>query len=160
MALKDTIAILKTVKQMACTYNTTLIRQKELLLQKLSSSLETICALLRDQLMEEQINQQLKDYERLMKLEGALLKQLVEADSEKVDLCIAEVLELWRSYYNQVVKDKGDLELEIIVLNDRVADLQNQQQSLEEKMLEEQERLHRQTSEISAFKLENEKLKV
>ncbi|CAO2597488.1 Outer dense fiber protein 2, partial [Lemmus lemmus] len=72
-------------------------------------------------------------------------------------------LETWRSRYNQVVKEKGDLELEIIVLNDRVADLQNQQQSLEEKMREDQdslvERLHRQTAESSAFKLENERLK-
>ncbi|CAO2598046.1 Outer dense fiber protein 2 [Lemmus lemmus] len=85
--------------------------------------------------------------------------------SEK-DLYVSEALstlESWRSRYNQVVKDKGDLELEIIVLNDRVADLLNQQQSLEEKMREDQdslvERLHRQTAEISAFKLENERLK-
>ncbi|CAO2596729.1 Outer dense fiber protein 2 [Lemmus lemmus] len=85
--------------------------------------------------------------------------------SEK-DLYASEslaTLESWRSRYNQVVKEKGDLELEIIVLNDRVADLQNQQQSLEEKMREDQdslvERLHRQTAESSAFKLENERLK-
>lgn len=37
------------------------------------------------------------------------------------DLYVAEALstlESWRSRYNQVVKDKGDLELEIIVLNE------------------------------------------
>ncbi|XP_006834895.1 PREDICTED: outer dense fiber protein 2 isoform X6 [Chrysochloris asiatica] len=82
------------------------------------------------------------------------------------DLYVAEALstlESWRSRYNQVVKDKGDLELEIIVLNDRVTDLVNQQQTLEEKMREDRdslvERLHRQTAEYSAFKLENERLK-
>lgn len=40
----------------------------------------------------------------------------------------------------------------------------NQQQTLEEKMREDRdslvERLHRQTAEYSAFKLENERLKV
>lgn len=39
------------------------------------------------------------------------------------DLYVAEALstlESWRSRYNQVVKDKGDLELEIIVLNEYV----------------------------------------
>ncbi|CAO2597811.1 Outer dense fiber protein 2 [Lemmus lemmus] len=85
--------------------------------------------------------------------------------SEK-DLYASEslsTLDSWRSRYNQVVKEKGDLELEIIILNDRVADLLNQQQSLEEKMREDRdslvERLHRQTAEYSAFKLENERLK-
>lgn len=46
----------------------------------------------------------------------------------------------------------------------RVTDLVNQQQTLEEKMREDRdslvERLHRQTAEYSAFKLENERLKV
>lgn len=45
-----------------------------------------------------------------------------------------------------------------------MTDLVNQQQSLEEKMREDRdslvERLHRQTAEYSAFKLENERLKV
>lgn len=39
------------------------------------------------------------------------------------DLYVAEALstlESWRTRYNQVVKDKGDLELEIIVLNEYV----------------------------------------
>ncbi|CAO2598617.1 Outer dense fiber protein 2 [Lemmus lemmus] len=95
----------------------------------------------------------------------AYAEQLHMQLSEK-DLYASEslsTLDSWRSRYNQVVKEKGDLELEIIVLNDRVADLQNQQQSLEEKMREDQdslvERLHRQTAESSAFKLENERLK-
>ncbi|XP_076425163.1 outer dense fiber protein 2 isoform X13 [Peromyscus maniculatus bairdii] len=288
MALKDTIGKLKTEKQMTCTDINTLTRQKELLLQKLSTFEETNRTL-RDLLREQHCKE--KDSERLMEQQGALLKRLAEADSEKArlllllqdkdkeveellqeiqcekaqaktaselsksmesmrghlqaqlrckeaensrlcmqiknlersgnqhkaeveaimeqlkelkqkgdrdketlkkairaqkeraekseeyaeqlhvqladkDLYVAEALstlESWRSRYNQVVKDKGDLELEIIVLNDRVTDLVNQQQSLEEKMREDRdslvERLHRQTAEYSAFKLENERLK-
>ncbi|XP_057610552.1 outer dense fiber protein 2 isoform X4 [Chionomys nivalis] len=287
MALKDTIGKLKTEKQMTCTDINTLTRQKELLLQKLSTFEETNRTL-RDLLREQHCKE---DSERLMEQQGALLKRLAEADSEKArlllllqdkdkeveellqeiqcekaqaktaselsksmesmrghlqaqlrckeaengrlcmqiknlersgnqhkaeveaimeqlkelkqkgdrdketlkkairaqkeraekseeyaeqlhvqladkDLYVAEALstlESWRSRYNQVVKDKGDLELEIIVLNDRVTDLVNQQQSLEEKMREDRdslvERLHRQTAEYSAFKLENERLK-
>ncbi|XP_055456060.1 outer dense fiber protein 2 isoform X5 [Psammomys obesus] len=316
MALKDTIGKLKTEKQMTCTDINTLTRQKELLLQKLSTFEETNRTL-RDLLREQHCKEgscevlhpsscyhpkkplslpavsisSLSDSERLMEQQGALLKRLAEADSEKArlllllqdkdkeveellqeiqcekaqaktaselsksmesmrghlqaqlrckeaensrlcmqiknlersgnqhkaeveaimeqlkelkqkgdrdketlkkairaqkeraekseeyaeqlhvqladkDLYVAEALstlESWRSRYNQVVKDKGDLELEIIVLNDRVTDLVNQQQSLEEKMREDRdslvERLHRQTAEYSAFKLENERLK-
>uniref|UniRef100_A0A8D1GC10 Outer dense fiber protein 2 n=1 Tax=Sus scrofa TaxID=9823 RepID=A0A8D1GC10_PIG len=262
MALKDTIGKLKE-KQMTCTDINTLTRQKELLLQKLSTFEETNRTL-RDLLREQHCKE---DSERLMEQQGALLKRLAEADSEKAaqaktaselsksmesmrghlqaqlrckeaensrlcmqiknlersgnqhkaeveaimeqlkelkqkgdrdkeslkkairaqkeraekseeyaeqlhvqladkDLYVAEALstlESWRSRYNQVVKDKGDLELEIIVLNDRVTDLVNQQQTLEEKMREDRdslvERLHRQTAEYSAFKLENERLK-
>ncbi|KAM4877231.1 outer dense fiber protein 2 isoform 9-T9 [Thomomys bottae] len=287
MALKDTIGKLKTEKQMTCTDINTLTRQKELLLQKLSTFEETNRTL-RDLLREQHCKE---DSDRLMEQQGALLKRLAEADSEKArlllllqdkdkeveellqeiqcekaqaktaselsksmesmrghlqaqlrckeaensrlcmqiknlersgnqhkaeveaimeqlkelkqkgdrdketlkkairaqkeraekseeyaeqlhvqladkDLYVAEALstlESWRSRYNQVVKDKGDLELEIIVLNDRVTDLVNQQQTLEEKMREDRdslvERLHRQTAEYSAFKLENERLK-
>ncbi|XP_013364853.1 PREDICTED: outer dense fiber protein 2 isoform X7 [Chinchilla lanigera] len=287
MALKDTIGKLKTEKQMTCTDINTLTRQKELLLQKLSTFEETNRTL-RDLLREQHCRE---DAERLMEQQGALLKRLAEADTEKArlllllqdkdkeveellqeiqcekaqaksaselsksmesmrghlqaqlrckeaensrlcmqiknlersgnqhkaeveaimeqlkelkqkgdrdkeslkkairaqkeraekseeyaeqlhvqladkDLYVAEALstlESWRSRYNQVVKDKGDLELEIIVLNDRVTDLVNQQQTLEEKMREDRdslvERLHRQTAEYSAFKLENERLK-
>uniref|UniRef100_A0A2K6TZ48 Outer dense fiber protein 2 n=1 Tax=Saimiri boliviensis boliviensis TaxID=39432 RepID=A0A2K6TZ48_SAIBB len=282
MALKDTIGKLKTEKQMTCTDINSLPRQKELLLQKLSTFEETsrtLGDLLREQHCKE-------DSERLTEQQGALLKRPAEADSEKArlllllqdedkeveellqeiqcekaqaktaselsksmesmrghlqaqaenrrlcmqiknlersgnqykaeveatmeqlkelkqqgdrdkeslkkairaqkeraekseeyaeqlhvqladkDLYVAEALstlESWRSRYNQVVKDKGDLELEIIVLNDRVTDLINQQQTLEEKMREDRdslaERLHGQTAEYSAFKLENERLK-
>ncbi|XP_045395111.1 outer dense fiber protein 2 isoform X2 [Lemur catta] len=287
MALKDTIGKLETEKQMTCTDINTLTRQKDLLLQKLSTFEETNRTL-RDLLREQHCKE---DSERLMEQQGVLLKRLAEADSEKArlllllqdkdkeveellqeiqcekaqaktasepsksvesmrghlqaqlrckeaensrlciqiknlersgnqhkveveaimeqlkelkqkgdrdkenlkkairaqkeraekseeyaeqlhvqladkDLYVAEALsslESWRSRYNQVVKDKGDLELEIIVLNDRVTDLVNQQQTLEEKMREDRdslvERLHRQTAEYSAFKLENERLK-
>ncbi|CAO2638638.1 Outer dense fiber protein 2 [Lemmus lemmus] len=287
MDLKDTVGKLTAEKQMTCTDINTLMMQKELLLQKVSTFAETNHTL-RDLLREQQCKE---DSERLMEQQAALLKHLAEADSEKAHLLLllqdkdkeveellqelqcdkaqaktaselsksmeslrghlqaqlqckeaeigrlslqiksleqhgnqhkAEVeammeqlkelkqkgdrdketlkkairaqkeraekseeyaeqlhvqladkdlyvseslstLDSRRSHYNQVVKDKGDLELEIIVLNGRVADLLNQQHSLEEKMREDRdslaERLHRQTAEISAFKLENERLK-
>ncbi|CAO2596499.1 Outer dense fiber protein 2 [Lemmus lemmus] len=275
---------------MNCTDMDTLMMQKELLLQKLSTFQDTNRKL-QDLLRDQQISKELKDSERLMKQQGALLKQLAEVDTEKArlllllqdkekeveellqelqcdkaqaktaselsksmesmrghlqaqlrckeaengrlclqiknleqqgnqhkaeveammeqlkelkqkgdrdketlkkairaqkeraeksevyaeqlqvqladkDLYVSEslsTLDSWRSQYNQVVKEKGDLELEITILNDRVADLLNQQHSLEEKMREERdslvERLHQQTAEYSAFKIENERLK-
>ncbi|EHB07969.1 Outer dense fiber protein 2 [Heterocephalus glaber] len=286
MALKDTIRKLKTEKQMTCTDINTLMRQTELLLQKLGTFEETNRTL-QDLLREWRRRE---EAERVVEDQGALLKRLVEADSEEArlllllqdkdkevgellqeiqcekaraktaselsksmesmrghlhaqlrckeaensrlcvqiknlersgnqhkaeveaimeqlkelkqkgdrdkeslkkailaqewaeksekyaeqlhvhlagkDLYVAKalpMLESWRSCYNQIVKDKGDLELEIIVLNDRVTDPVNQQQTLEEKMREDRdslvERLHQQTAEDSAFKLENERLK-
>ncbi|CAO2587621.1 Outer dense fiber protein 2 [Lemmus lemmus] len=131
----------------------------------------------------EAMMEQIKDVKQKQDRDKETLKKAIQAQKERAeqseeyaeqlhmqlsekDLYVSEslsTLESWRSRYNQVVKDKGDLELEIIVLNDRVADLLNQQQSLEEKMREDRdslmERLHRQTAEISAFKLENERLK-
>ncbi|XP_012876721.1 PREDICTED: outer dense fiber protein 2 [Dipodomys ordii] len=131
----------------------------------------------------EAIMEQLKELKQKGDRDKETLKKAIRAQKERAekseeyaeqlhvqladkDLYVAEALstlESWRSRYNQVVKDKGDLELEIIVLNDRVTDLVNQQQTLEEKMREDRdslvERLHRQTAEYSAFKLENERLK-
>ncbi|XP_045419242.1 outer dense fiber protein 2 isoform X1 [Lemur catta] len=131
----------------------------------------------------EAIMEQLKELKQKGDRDKENLKKAIRAQKERAekseeyaeqlhvqladkDLYVAEALstlESWRSRYNQVVKDKGDLELEIIVLNDRVTDLVNQQQTLEEKMREDRdslvERLHRQTAEYSAFKLENERLK-
>ncbi|CAO2596876.1 Outer dense fiber protein 2 [Lemmus lemmus] len=288
MDLKDIVGKLTTEKQMNCTDMDTLMMQKELLLQKLSTFQDTNRKL-QDLLRDQQISKE--DSERLLKQQGALLKQQAEADMEKAGLLLllqnkekeveellqelqcdkaqaktaselsksiesmrghlqaqlrckeaengrlclqiknleqqgnqhkAEVeammeqlkelkqkgdrdketlkkairaqkeqaekseeyaeqlqvqladkdlyvseslstLDSWRSQYNQVVKEKGDLELEITILNDRVADLLNQQHSLEEKMREERdslvERLHQQTAEYSAFKIENERLK-
>ncbi|XP_039767694.1 outer dense fiber protein 2 isoform X2 [Ornithorhynchus anatinus] len=249
VALKDAIGKLKSEKNMTSSDINTLTRQKELLLQKLSTFEETNRTL-RD-LLKEQHGKE-RDSEKLMEQHGELLKRLKDADTEKVfltkllkekekevdsllqeveseknlersgaqhkaeveaimeqlkdlkqkgerdkealkkairmqkeraerseeyaeqlhvqladkDVYVAEALstlEMWRNRYNQVVKDKGDLELEIIVLNDRVSDLVSQQNSLEEKMREDREtlveRLHRQTAEYAAFKIENERLK-
>nr|BAK62908.1 outer dense fiber of sperm tails 2 isoform 1 [Pan troglodytes] len=84
MALKDTIGKLKTEKQMTCTDINTLTRQKELLLQKLSTFEETNRTL-RDLLREQHCKE---DSERLMEQQGALLKPLEEADSEKARLLL------------------------------------------------------------------------
>ncbi|CAO2638640.1 Outer dense fiber protein 2 [Lemmus lemmus] len=131
----------------------------------------------------EAMMEQLKELKQKGDRDKETLKKAIRAQKERAekseeyaeqlhvqladkDLYVSEslsTLDSRRSHYNQVVKDKGDLELEIIVLNGRVADLLNQQHSLEEKMREDRdslaERLHRQTAEISAFKLENERLK-
>ncbi|CAO2596895.1 Outer dense fiber protein 2, partial [Lemmus lemmus] len=131
----------------------------------------------------EAMMEQLKELKQKGDRDKEILKKAIRAQKERAekseeyaeqlqvqladkDLYVSQslsTLDSWRSRYNQVVKEKGDLELEIIILNDRVADLLNQQQSLEEKMREERdslvERLHRQTAEYSAFKIENERLK-
>ncbi|CAO2596907.1 Outer dense fiber protein 2 [Lemmus lemmus] len=131
----------------------------------------------------EAMMEQLKELKQKGDRDKETLKKAIRAQKERAekseeyaeqlqvqladkDLYVSEslsTLDSWRSRYNQVVKEKGDLELEIIILNDRVADLLNQQHSLEEKKREERdslvERLHRQTAEYSAFKIENERLK-
>uniref|UniRef100_H0WIM2 Outer dense fiber protein 2 n=1 Tax=Otolemur garnettii TaxID=30611 RepID=H0WIM2_OTOGA len=84
MALKDTIGKLKTEKQMTCTDINTLTRQKELLLQKLSTFEETNRTL-RDLLREQHCKE---DSDRLMEQQGALLKRLAEADTEKARLLL------------------------------------------------------------------------
>ncbi|CAO2596905.1 Outer dense fiber protein 2 [Lemmus lemmus] len=131
----------------------------------------------------EAMMEQLKELKQKGDRDKETLKKAIRAQKERAekseeyaeqlqvqladkDLYVSEslsTLDSWRSQYNQVVKEKGDLELEIIILNDRVADLLNQQHSLEEKMHKERdslvERLHWQTAEYSAFKIENERLK-
>ncbi|XP_025769476.1 LOW QUALITY PROTEIN: outer dense fiber protein 2 [Puma concolor] len=218
MALKDTIGKLKTEKQMTCTDINTLTRQKELLLQKLSTFEETNRTL-RDLLREQHCKE---DSERLMEQQGALLKRLAEADSEKARLLLLlqdkdkEVEELLQEIQCEKAQAKtaselsksmesmrGHLQAQLRCKEaensrlcmqikgvswphgrirtqkafggggmgdqsegcqkSRVTDLVNQQQTLEEKMREDRdslvERLHRQTAEYSAFKLENERLK-
>ncbi|KFQ17300.1 Outer dense fiber protein 2, partial [Merops nubicus] len=87
--------------------------------------------------------------------------QLAEKDSYVAEAL--STLESWRSRYNKVVKEKSDLELEIVTLNRRVADLLEQQATLEDKVREDREslvdKLHQQTTETTSYKLENEKLK-
>ncbi|XP_075761753.1 outer dense fiber protein 2 isoform X5 [Pelodiscus sinensis] len=87
--------------------------------------------------------------------------QLAEKDSYVAEAL--STLESWRSRYNKVVKDKTDLELEIVMLNSRITDLLEQQTSMEDKMREDRDalvdKLHRQTTETTSFKLDNERLK-
>nr|XP_009484042.1 PREDICTED: outer dense fiber protein 2 isoform X4 [Pelecanus crispus] len=131
----------------------------------------------------EHIMEQLKDLKQKADRDKEALKKAMRAQKERAerseeyaqqltvqlaekDSYVAEALstlESWRSRYNKVVKDKSDLELEIVTLNSRVADLLEQQTSLEDRMREDREalvdKLHRQTTEITSFKMENERLK-
>uniref|UniRef100_A0A8B9ETX5 Outer dense fiber protein 2 n=1 Tax=Anser cygnoides TaxID=8845 RepID=A0A8B9ETX5_ANSCY len=90
-----------------------------------------------------------------------LTVQLAEKDSYVGEAL--STLESWRSRYNKVVKDKSDLELEIVTLNSRMADLLEQQTTLEDRMREDRDalvdKLHQQTTETTSFKMENERLK-
>uniref|UniRef100_A0A8C3S053 Outer dense fiber protein 2 n=1 Tax=Chelydra serpentina TaxID=8475 RepID=A0A8C3S053_CHESE len=277
-ALKDTIGRLKNEKHMTSSDVNTLTRQKELLLQKLSTFEETNRTL-RDLLKEQHSRE--KDAQKLMEQQGLMLKRLSDSDAEKAvmqeqkhafstwekmrfttacelsksmeavrghlqaqlrnkeaennrlaiqirnlersgaqhkaevehimeqlkelktkgerdkealkkairaqkeraerseeyaeqlnvqlaekDSYVAEALstlESWRSRYNKVVKDKTDLELEIVMLNSRITDLLEQQTSMEDKMREDRDalvdKLHRQATESTSFKMENERLK-
>ncbi|XP_025966578.2 outer dense fiber protein 2 isoform X1 [Dromaius novaehollandiae] len=87
--------------------------------------------------------------------------QLAEKDSYVAEAL--STLESWRSRYNKVVKDKSDLELEIVMLNSRITDLLEEQKTLEDKMREDRDvlvdKLHRQATETTSFKMENERLK-
>ncbi|XP_060106713.1 outer dense fiber protein 2 isoform X3 [Heteronotia binoei] len=87
--------------------------------------------------------------------------QLAEKDNYVTEAL--STLESWRGRYNQVVKEKSDLELEIVMLNSRISDLLDQQNAIEGKMREDRDALvdkfHRQATESASFKLENERLK-
>ncbi|XP_051492534.1 outer dense fiber protein 2 isoform X2 [Apus apus] len=99
--------------------------------------------------------------ERSEEYAEGLKVQLAEKDNYIADAL--STLESWRSRYNKVVKDKNDLEREIVTLNSRVAELLEQQTALEAKMREDREalvgELHRHNAEAAALKMENEKLK-
>ncbi|KFQ99371.1 Outer dense fiber protein 2, partial [Opisthocomus hoazin] len=90
-----------------------------------------------------------------------LTVQLAEKDSYVAEA--QSTLESWKSRHNKVVKDKNDLEVEIVTLNSRIADLLEQQTMLEDKKREDREalvdKLHQQTAETTSFKMENERLK-
>ncbi|XP_064533100.1 outer dense fiber protein 2 isoform X5 [Pseudopipra pipra] len=90
-----------------------------------------------------------------------LTAQLAEKDN-----CIAEArsnLESWRNRCNKAVKDKGDLEMEVVGLNSRVADLMEQLAKLEEKMRDDRQnlmdKLHQQAGEANSLRKDNERLK-
>ncbi|XP_009707961.1 PREDICTED: outer dense fiber protein 2 isoform X1 [Cariama cristata] len=111
--------------------------------------------------LKKAIRAQKERAERSEEYVEQLTVQLAEKDSY-----VAEALstvESWRSRYNKAVKDKSDLELEIFTLNSRVANLLEQQTTMEDKMREDREalvdKLHRQTTETTSYKMENERLK-
>ncbi|XP_071621885.1 outer dense fiber protein 2 isoform X3 [Heliangelus exortis] len=111
--------------------------------------------------LKKAIRAQKERAERTEDYAEQLKVQLAEKDSYVVEAL--STLESWRSRYNKVVKDKSDLELEIVTLNSRVAELLEEQTSLEDKMREDREalvdELQRHTAENTSFKMENEKLK-
>nr|XP_009502775.1 PREDICTED: outer dense fiber protein 2 isoform X4 [Phalacrocorax carbo] len=111
--------------------------------------------------LKKAIRAQKERAERSEEYAGQLTVQLAEKDRYVAEALTT--LESWRSRYNKVVKDKSDLELEIVTLNSRVADLLEQQTALEDKMREDREalvdKLHQQTTETTSFKMENERLK-
>ncbi|XP_053940428.1 outer dense fiber protein 2 isoform X2 [Cuculus canorus] len=111
--------------------------------------------------LKKAVRAQKERAERSEEYAGRLSIQLTEKDNYIAEAL--STLESWRSRYNKVAKEKGDLELEIVKLNSRVADLLEQQTTLEDKMREDREalvdKLHQQTTEATSFKIENEKLK-
>uniref|UniRef100_A0A6J0TPJ0 Outer dense fiber protein 2 n=1 Tax=Pogona vitticeps TaxID=103695 RepID=A0A6J0TPJ0_9SAUR len=99
--------------------------------------------------------------ERSEEYADQLNAQLAEKDAYVAEAL--STLESWRNRYNQVVKDKSDLEVEIVMLNNRITDLLEQQAAMEEKMREDRDalvdKLHRHATESTSFKMENERLK-
>ncbi|XP_057230583.1 outer dense fiber protein 2 isoform X3 [Malurus melanocephalus] len=95
--------------------------------------------------------------EYVQKLNG----QLAEKDSCLVDA--QRNLESWRSRCNKAIKEKDNLELEVVTLNSRVADLLEKVAKIQEQTRDEKEalmdKLHQQTAENSTLKKENERLK-
>uniref|UniRef100_A0A6G1RV02 Outer dense fiber protein 2 n=1 Tax=Hypotaenidia okinawae TaxID=2861861 RepID=A0A6G1RV02_9GRUI len=111
--------------------------------------------------LKKAIRAQRERAERSEECAERLGAQLAEKDSYVAEAL--STLESWRSRYNKAVKDKSDLELETVTLNSRVADLLEQQTTLEDKMREDREalveKLHQLTTETDSFKMENERLK-
>ncbi|XP_042686611.1 outer dense fiber protein 2 isoform X2 [Centrocercus urophasianus] len=99
--------------------------------------------------------------ERSEECAGQLAVQLAEKDNYVAEAL--STLESWRSRYNKVVKDKSDLELEMVTVNSRIAELLEQQADLEDRMREDRDalmdKLHQQTTETTSFRMENERLK-
>ncbi|XP_027733579.1 outer dense fiber protein 2 isoform X1 [Empidonax traillii] len=90
-----------------------------------------------------------------------LTAQLTEKDN-----ALAEArsnLESWRNHCNKAIKDKGDLEMEIVGLKSRVADLMEQLAKMEEKMRDDRQalmdKLHQQAGEANSLRKDNERLK-
>ncbi|OXB69134.1 hypothetical protein ASZ78_009610 [Callipepla squamata] len=131
----------------------------------------------------ERIQEQLKEVQQKAERDKDALKKALRAQKERAerseecaeqlavqlaekDSYVAEALstlESWKSRHNKVVKDRSALELEMVTLNSRVADLLEQQTALEDRMREDRDalmdKLHQQTAETAAFKMENEGLK-
>ncbi|XP_059850102.1 outer dense fiber protein 2 isoform X4 [Hypanus sabinus] len=93
--------------------------------------------------------------------------ELLNAQLSDKETQLADALssaEKWRSSHSKVIKEKSQLEIEVSILNNRIADLLDQTHHVEDKArgdLESlMERLHKMSSESSSVKLENEAMKV
>nr|XP_060613176.1 outer dense fiber protein 2 isoform X1 [Anolis sagrei ordinatus] len=111
--------------------------------------------------LKKAIKAQKERAERSEEYADQLNAQLAEKDTYVAEAL--STLESWRSRYNQVVKDKSDLEVEIVMLNNRISDLVDQQAAMEDKMREDRDamvdKLHRHATESTSIKMENERLK-
>uniref|UniRef100_UPI00398E3E25 outer dense fiber protein 2 isoform X1 n=2 Tax=Pristiophorus japonicus TaxID=55135 RepID=UPI00398E3E25 len=87
--------------------------------------------------------------------------QLIDKETQLADALTT--VETWRSCHNKVTKEKSQLEIEISVLNNRLADLLDQTHHVEDKARGDLEslmsRLHKMSSENTSIKLENETMK-
>lgn len=92
---------------------------------------------------------------------GQLSLQLLDTEKQVTDALSAA--ESWQSRHAQEAKEKSKLEIEVSLLNSRIAELMGQLHSSEDKGRLEREalidRLHGLTTENTAAKLENQSLK-
>uniref|UniRef100_A0A672UWP5 Outer dense fiber protein 2 n=1 Tax=Strigops habroptila TaxID=2489341 RepID=A0A672UWP5_STRHB len=131
----------------------------------------------------ERIMEQLKEVKQKADRDKEALKKALRAQKERAerseeyaeqltaqltekDGYVAEALstlETWRNRHDKAVKDRSDLELEIVTLTSRLADLLEEQATREDKVRNDRDvvpdKVHRQNSETSALKMENERLK-
>ncbi|XP_062361374.1 outer dense fiber protein 2 isoform X3 [Cinclus cinclus] len=127
--------------------------------------------------------EQLNDLKNKMDSDKDALKKAVRAQKERAERseeyvqkltaqlaekenCIAEcrsTIESWRNRCNKVTKEKDDLELEVVTLNSRIADMVEQLAKVQEKTRDENEalmdRVHQMTGENCALRKDNERLK-
>ncbi|XP_034751405.1 outer dense fiber protein 2 isoform X2 [Etheostoma cragini] len=92
---------------------------------------------------------------------GQLSVQLLDMEKQVIDALSAA--ETWQSRHAQEMKEKSKLEIELSLLNSRIAELTEQLQSTGNKGQAEREalldHLHKLTTESTAAKLENQSLK-
>ncbi|KAF5903697.1 outer dense fiber protein 2 isoform X1, partial [Clarias magur] len=92
---------------------------------------------------------------------GQLSAQLTEMEVRLADAI--STAETWSSRHAKGLKEKGQLEVEITLLNSRITDLTEQLHVLEEKTRAERDglldRLHSMTTESTTVRLENQSLK-
>ncbi|KAM4647441.1 outer dense fiber protein 2 isoform 3-T3 [Amazona ochrocephala] len=130
----------------------------------------------------EHVTEQLKEVKQRADRDKEALKKALRAQKERAerseeyveqltaqlaekDGYVAEALstlETWRNRHDRAVKDKSDLELEIVTLTSRLADLLEEQATQEDKVRDVRDvldKVHQQSSETSHLKMENERLK-